>query len=288
MSAIGDTERVQVVVIGAGQAGLSVGYHLARKGVRFVILEAKARIGDSWRERWDSLRLFTPGSLDGLDGMPFPAPRHRFPTKDEMADYLEAYAARFALPVRTGVRVTGRPGRVTATSSRRATSASRRTTSWSRWRPIRSPGFPGSPASWAREVRQLHSLEYRRPSQLQPGGVLVVGAGNSGSGDRPGGGAQRASHLALGPRHRQGTVPDRLAAVAPRARAAAAPGDFPSAADGGHADGPQGAAQGDLGRRAADPDLAQGPCRRRRAAGAPGPPASATAGRCWRTAPCST
>src|SRR3954451_23281092 len=107
MSGIVGTERVQVVVIGAGQAGLSVGYHLARHGVRFVILEAKARIGDSWRERWDSLRLFTSGRLDGLDGMPFPTPGHRFPTKDETADYLEPYAPRFWLPVGTGVRVTG-------------------------------------------------------------------------------------------------------------------------------------------------------------------------------------
>ena len=86
MSGIVRTERVQVVVIGAGQAGLSVGYHLAQRGVQFVILEANERIGDSWRERWDSLRLFTPGRLDGLDGMPFPTPGHRFPTKDEMAE----------------------------------------------------------------------------------------------------------------------------------------------------------------------------------------------------------
>ena len=98
-------ERVKVAVIGAGQAGLSVGYHLARRGVRFVILDAEKRIGDVWRKRWDSLRLFTPARFDGLDGMPFPAPPHTFPTKDEMADYLEAYAKRFALPVRGGVRV---------------------------------------------------------------------------------------------------------------------------------------------------------------------------------------
>ena len=94
-----------VIVIGGGQAGLSVGYHLARTGARFLILEAHARIGDAWRTRWDSLRLFTPAKLSSLDGMPFPGPRNYFPTKDEMADYLEAYARRFNLPVRTGVRV---------------------------------------------------------------------------------------------------------------------------------------------------------------------------------------
>src|SRR5215217_5056400 len=99
-------ERVETIIIGGGQAGLSVGYHLARRGRRFVILEANARVGDSWRTRWDSLRLFTPARFDALDGMPFPASPGYFPTKDEMANYLEAYVERFRLPVRTGARVT--------------------------------------------------------------------------------------------------------------------------------------------------------------------------------------
>src|SRR5262245_6471581 len=102
-----DVERIETVVIGGGQAGLSVGYHLSRQGVPFVILDASTRIGDAWRNRWDSLRLFTPAQFDGLDGMPFPGPPFRFPTKDEMADYLEAYATRFSLPIRSGVRVDG-------------------------------------------------------------------------------------------------------------------------------------------------------------------------------------
>src|SRR5690349_19923790 len=83
------TERFDVIVIGGGQAGLSAGYHLARTGLRFVILDASERIGDAWRNRWDSLRLFTPAKFDGLDGMRFPAPPDHFPTKNEMADYLE-------------------------------------------------------------------------------------------------------------------------------------------------------------------------------------------------------
>jgi len=91
----------ETLIVGAGQAGLSVGYHLARLGRPFLILDAGNRIGDAWRERWDSLRLFTPARYDGLDGMPYPAPPHYFPTKDEMGDYLEAYAAHFQLPVRT-------------------------------------------------------------------------------------------------------------------------------------------------------------------------------------------
>ena len=98
-------ERMNTVVVGGGQAGLSVGHHLARRGVEFVILDAGARVGDTWRCRWDSLRLFTPARHSSLDGMPFPGPPFSFPTKDEMADYLEAYARHFALPVRQGMRV---------------------------------------------------------------------------------------------------------------------------------------------------------------------------------------
>jgi putative flavoprotein involved in K+ transport len=105
MNAVSDAERIQTVVVGGGQAGLFVGYHLARGGFSFVILDAHERIGDSWRMRWDSLRLFTPARFNGLAGMPFPGSPHSFSTKDEVADYLETYAARFRLPVRTGVRV---------------------------------------------------------------------------------------------------------------------------------------------------------------------------------------
>src|SRR5215211_401735 len=99
------TQHVDTVVIGGGQAGLAVGYELARRGRDFVILDAHDRLGDSWRTRWDSLRLFTPARVSGLPGMPFPARGGHFPTKDELANYLEAYAARFALPVQLGVRV---------------------------------------------------------------------------------------------------------------------------------------------------------------------------------------
>ncbi len=93
-------ERHSIIVIGGGQAGLSMGYHLKHAGVPFLILDANAQTGDSWRTRWNSLKLFTPAYLDGLDGMPFPAPEQSFPTKDEMADYLMTYAARFELPIR--------------------------------------------------------------------------------------------------------------------------------------------------------------------------------------------
>src|SRR5690606_35606169 len=99
------TERFDVIVIGGGQAGLATGYQLQRRGADFVILEAHDRIGESWRRRWDTLRVFTPARNDGLPGMPFPAPGHATPTKDEIADYLEAYARAMDLPIRLGVRV---------------------------------------------------------------------------------------------------------------------------------------------------------------------------------------
>ena len=94
------TQRYDTVVIGGGQAGLSVGYHLKKQGRSFVILDASRQVGDSWRGRWDSLRLYSPAFRDGLPGMPFPAPKNTYPTKDEMGDYLQAYATQFALPVK--------------------------------------------------------------------------------------------------------------------------------------------------------------------------------------------
>src|SRR4029079_8968251 len=98
-------ERYETVIIGGGQAGLSTGYHLAKAGRRFIILDASARVGEAWRRRWDSLSLFTPAELNGLPGFKFPARNWTFPTKDQMADFLEADATRFTLPVRTGMRV---------------------------------------------------------------------------------------------------------------------------------------------------------------------------------------
>ena len=99
-------EEVDIAVIGGGQSGLSVGYHLQRRNQSFVILDANERTGDSWRNRWDSLKLFTAARFSSLDGMPFPTDNpHELPTKDEMGDYLEAYAQKFDLPVRNGRRV---------------------------------------------------------------------------------------------------------------------------------------------------------------------------------------
>jgi putative flavoprotein involved in K+ transport len=176
-----NTDGYETVVIGGGQAGLSVGYHLAKRNTQFVILDENARVGDAWRKRWDSLRLFTPARFNGLPGMRFDAPRWSFPTKDEMAEYLESYAERFALPVRTGVRVERvlhedsrfvvafGEERLQAQNVVVATGA------------LRVPKLPSFAEELDPRIVQLHSAEYRNPSQLQDGPVLVVGAGNSGA-----------------------------------------------------------------------------------------------------------
>jgi putative flavoprotein involved in K+ transport len=173
--------HVETIIVGGGQAGLATGYHLARRGRPFLILDANERIGDSWRSRWDSLRLFTSARLDGLPGMPFPAPAHSFPTKDEMADYLAAYAERFDLPVRTGVRVDGlsRAGdRFVVTSADRRFEADNVVVAAGAYQ---SPRIPAFAAELSPGTVQMHSSEYRNPAQLREGGVLVVGAGNSGA-----------------------------------------------------------------------------------------------------------
>jgi putative flavoprotein involved in K+ transport len=169
------------IVIGGGQAGLSVGHHLAKRNLRFVILDENERVGDSWRNRWDSLRLFTPAHFNGLPGMPFDAPRWSFPTKDEMGDYLEAYAERFSLPVRTGVRVksvTQENGSFTVELGDERLEATNVVVATGAHRVPKLPPF-------AREldprIAQLHTSEYRNPSQLRNGDVLVVGVGNSGA-----------------------------------------------------------------------------------------------------------
>jgi putative flavoprotein involved in K+ transport len=174
-------ERFETVIVGGGQAGLAVGYQLARRGRRFVILDANQRVGDVWRGRWDSLRLFTPARYDGLPGCPFPGPAWSFPTKDEVADYLEAYAARFELPVQTGVRVDrlSRDGEryVVAAGERRFQADHVVVASGAYQRP-RIPAFA---AELDPGILQLDPNRYRDPSQLPGGGVLVVGAGNSGA-----------------------------------------------------------------------------------------------------------
>jgi putative flavoprotein involved in K+ transport len=174
-------EACQVVVIGAGQAGLSVGYCLARLGLSFVILEAEPRVGDSWRNRWDSLRLFSPAKYDGLVGLPFPAPSFSFPTKNEMGDYLEAYAKHFDLPVRTSARVkrVSRDGsQYVVDTGDRLFRADHVVVAMATFQAPRVPAFA---SALDPEIVQLHSRDYRNTKQLRAGDVLIVGAGNSGA-----------------------------------------------------------------------------------------------------------
>jgi putative flavoprotein involved in K+ transport len=174
-------ERFETVIIGGGQAGLSTGYHLARFGLSFVILDANERIGDSWRKRWDSLRLFTPARFSGLSGLPFPGPGQSFPTKDQVADYLESYADHFELPVRTGVRVDelARNGnRFIVTSGDRQFEAENVVVAMASYQ---IPSVPSFASDLDPGIVQLHAGDYRNPSRLQDGDVLVVGAGNTGA-----------------------------------------------------------------------------------------------------------
>jgi len=175
------SQRIHTIVIGGGQAGLSVAYHLARRGIPFQVLDANQRIGNAWRNRWDSLRLFTPARYAGLPGLPFPARGDTFPTKQEVADYLESYAAHFRLPVQTGVKVdklSKRGDRFVVVAGNRRFESQNVVVAMANFQVPRRPVFardldPG--------IVQMHSNEYRNPSQLQDGPVLIVGAGNSGA-----------------------------------------------------------------------------------------------------------
>lgn len=169
------------IVIGGGQAGLAAGYFLAQKGKDFIILDEASRTGESWRNRWDSLRLFTPSQFDGLPGLPFPKPAFYFPTKDEVADYLECYAGQFHLPVRhnakvetlrrskDGFYVAVGTGHFTAQNVIVATGA------------YHKPYTPPFASQIDPGIFQLHSFAYRNPAQVPAENVLVIGAANSGA-----------------------------------------------------------------------------------------------------------
>jgi putative flavoprotein involved in K+ transport len=176
------TENIETVIIGAGQAGLTTGYHLRKRGRPFVILDGNARIGDNWRAQWDTLRLYTPTKYDGLPGMPFPGERWSYPGKDEVADYLASYAERFRLPVRTGTRVEkleANDGRYVVTTGSGTIHADNVVVATGTFG--RTPYLPDFAVDLDPAIRQLHSSEYRRPAQLKDGPVLVVGGSHSGT-----------------------------------------------------------------------------------------------------------
>lgn len=174
-------EHLNTIVIGGGQAGLAVSYYLKRQGVDFVILDGHPRTGDSWRKRWDSLKLFTPSKFNNLPGLPFPKPGDYLPKKDEVADYLEGYVQQFDLPVRHDVKVErlsradqGYQITVGASSffARNVIVATG---------PFQSPYIPAFSSQLDPAIQHLHTSVYCSPEQIQGQSVLVVGAGNSGA-----------------------------------------------------------------------------------------------------------
>jgi putative flavoprotein involved in K+ transport len=176
------TQHMETLIVGAGQAGLATGYHLQRRGRRFLIVDGNERIGDNWRRQWDSLRLYTPAKYDGLPGMAFPAAKWEFPGKDQVADYLERYALEFDLPVRMSTRVerlaANGDGRYVASLGADEIPCDNVVVATGTFG--RTPSVPAFASELDPRIHQLHSSEYRRPSQLEPGSALVVGASHSG------------------------------------------------------------------------------------------------------------
>ena len=168
------------IIIGGGQAGLAVGYHLTRQGRDFVILEAHEQIGESWRRRWDSLKLFTPAKFSSLPGMAFPADPLHYPTKDEMADYLQSYVRRFNLPVQlgSGVKRLSREGEnfIVTTGDQQLSSKQVVVATGG----YHSPRVPTFAKDLDPLIHQIHSKDYQNPAQLPIADTLVVGVGNSG------------------------------------------------------------------------------------------------------------
>ena len=172
---------VDVLVVGAGHAGLGVAARLVARGRSPVIVEADPRVGDAWRARWASLRLFTPRFVNSLPGMPFPEGNDPFPGKDEVADYQERFAGALGVPIRLGTRVQHLRrtsdgfiasldgGVITARNVVIANGAHR------------TPKIPAFASRLEPSVLQLHSSEYGRAGALPPGPVLVVGGRNSGA-----------------------------------------------------------------------------------------------------------
>jgi len=174
-------EQVETLIVGGGQSGLAVGYHLARAGRKVLILEANENVGDSWRKRWDSLRVFSPARFNGLPGMRFPAPSFSFPTKDAVADFQQVYANRFKLPVRTSTKVDAlrREGdRYVVSTLHRTYEADNVVIATGACQIPKVPPFATELSS---SITHMHSSRYQGPAQLRDGGVLVVGTGNSGA-----------------------------------------------------------------------------------------------------------
>src|SRR3954468_17283647 len=177
----GSPARYDVVVIGAGQAGLALGYHLARQGRRIVILDRGDGVGSAWRSRWDSLTLFTSRRYSGLPGLPFPGDPDGYPTRDEVIAYLERYAETFALPIQFDSEVEtldlGEDGRFLLELDQGTITADQVVVATG---PFQTPFVPKPAGRLDADVRQTHAVCYRRPDGVPQGTVLVVGGGNTG------------------------------------------------------------------------------------------------------------
>ncbi len=208
MTAETGSASFDVVVIGASQSGLAIGYHLAQRGVRFVILDAGSDIGQVWRSRWDSLTLFTPAQYSGLPGMAFPSPKDTYPTKDDVVSYLESYAAALDLPVKLNAKVTSLTkrdaGYVVTTADEEITTGQVVVATG----PFQVPFTPPIARDLDDTVLQIHSADYRNLAQLPDGHVLVVGGGNSGFQIAEELAASRKVSLAVG--QRVPSLPQRL------------------------------------------------------------------------------
>jgi putative flavoprotein involved in K+ transport len=202
-------EHYDVVVIGGGQAGLAAGHFLARQGRRFVILEAADGPAAAWRGRWDSLRLFTPARYDSLPGRPFPGDPDRYPTRDEVVDYLTHYARD--LPIEYGARVTGLSATAVGYRVEVADRLLEATQVIVATGPFQTPRTPALAEALDREVVQLHSSDYRNGAQIPDGTVLVVGGGNTGYQIAEELSATREVHLSVG--SRQAPLPQRVLGI---------------------------------------------------------------------------
>jgi putative flavoprotein involved in K+ transport len=202
------TERRDVVVVGGGQAGLAIGWFLAQQGRDFTILEAAEEPAAAWRARWDSLRLFTAARYDSLPGLAFPGDPDRYPTRDEVAGYLTDYARRFELPVELGSRVRS----ITTSGERYVVELDDRSYEADQvvvaTGPFQVPYTPPIADRLDPEVAQLHSSDYRSPSAIRRGVVLVVGGGNTGFQIAQELSASHEVHLAIG--SRQTPLPQRI------------------------------------------------------------------------------
>jgi putative flavoprotein involved in K+ transport len=178
---VNSARHFEVAVIGGGQAGLAIGYYLRQKGRRFVIFERAGELAPAWRERWDSLTLFTPRRYSALPGLPFPGNPDGYPTRDEVIAYLESYAETFELPVELSCEVEqlerGDDGRFLLVVGGRTIIADQVAVATG---PFQTPYVPKLAEKLAPDLVQTHAVGYRNPEDVPQGKVLVVGGGNTG------------------------------------------------------------------------------------------------------------